>query len=382
MSDMLTSKQVFLSLRVALVGPLPPPSGGMANQTLQLEKLLRNEGVRVDMVQVNRPYHPLVARLKGVRALFRLIPYLCRLWRICGKVNLVHVMANSGWSWHFFAAPAIWIAHLRGTPVVVNYHGGEARSFLKRAFFWVKPSLDRVNSIIVPSGFLATVFREYSFSPKIVPNVIDFNQFFATPAAASSLCRSDTPRLLVARNLELIYDNSTALRAFKIVRDAVPGAHLTIAGSGPELAALQALGQTLHLGDSVTFTGRIENQNMPQLYRSADIMLNPSLVDNMPISILEALACGIPVISTDVGGVPYLVRHEKTALLVPARDPVAMANAILSLLHNPQQALNLREAGIDLVTQYTWASVRQRLFDVYSEAILNTTGCGQTRAGE
>ena len=94
--------------RIALVGPLPPPSGGMANQTRQLAQLLQQAGAQVELVQVNAPYQPRwLGSIKGLRALFRLLPYLLHLWRAAGKAELLHIMANSGWSWHLFAAPAI-----------------------------------------------------------------------------------------------------------------------------------------------------------------------------------------------------------------------------------------------------------------------------------
>ena len=118
-------------VHIGLIGPLPPPPGGMANQTLQLNELLLRDGHRVELVQMNAPYSPAWAgRIPVLRAGVRLLPYLWRLWRVAGKVQLLHVMANSGWSWHLFAAPAIWIARLRGCPVVVNYRGGEADAFL------------------------------------------------------------------------------------------------------------------------------------------------------------------------------------------------------------------------------------------------------------
>jgi hypothetical protein len=83
-------------LRVGLVGPLPPPAGGMANQTRQLAELLGAEGAEVTLVQTNAPYRPSwVGRLTGIRALFRLVPYVVRLWQCAGRVQLFHVMANS-----------------------------------------------------------------------------------------------------------------------------------------------------------------------------------------------------------------------------------------------------------------------------------------------
>ena len=104
----------------------------MANQTRQLARLLEAEGCSVTVVRTNAPYRPAwIGRVRGVRALFRLVPYIISLWRAMrGQSDLAHVMANSGWAWHLFAAPAIRIAALRGVPVVVNYRGGEAAPFL------------------------------------------------------------------------------------------------------------------------------------------------------------------------------------------------------------------------------------------------------------
>lgn len=350
-------------LKITLIGPLPPPSGGMANQTQQLAALLEQEGVSVELVQVNAPYRPRwIGNIKGLRAAFRMLPYLIHLWRAAGKTDLFHVMANSGWSWHLYAAPAIWIAKIKKIPVVVNYHGGEADGFLARALLWVKPSLARTDALVVPSGFLKGVFGRFGFAVTIVPNVIDLARFFPRQPSPDD---TSEPHILVARNLEPIYDNATALRAFRIVKNQLPGARLTIAGSGPERAALEDMARILNIDAAVHFTGRVDNEQMPELYRSADVMINPSIADNMPISILEALASGVPIVSTNVGGVPFLVEDLKTALLVPPGDPQTMAQALIQVLTTPDLARRMSEAGLATVQQYTWQCARERLFGVY-----------------
>jgi glycosyltransferase involved in cell wall biosynthesis len=354
------------SLRIGLVGPLPPPSGGMANQTLQLIGLLEGDGHQVEMIQINAPYQPAwAAKLKGVRALFRLVPYLAQLWQSAGRVDLFHVMANSGWSWHLFATPAIWIGRLRGCPVVVNYRGGEADTFMQKSQAWVRPSMLAASVVIVPSGFLEFVFNKYRVPTRVVPNIINLERFSAAPAAATGA----PLRVLVARNLEPIYDNETALRAFAIVLAVHPDAKLVVAGSGPLRASLEQLAAELGIASATTFTGRVDNAGMGDLYRGADVMLNPSTVDNMPNSVLEALASGVPVISTNVGGVPFMVEDGKTALLVPPASPQAMAEAMLRLAATPALAASLREAGLRYVQQYAWAGVRPRLLEVYRTVI-------------
>jgi len=352
-------------MRIGLIGPLPPPPGGMANQTRQLARLLGKEGMHVELLQTNAPYKPSwMKHLRGIRALFRLLPYVRLLWKTAGQVELFHVMANSGWSWHLFAAPAIWVGWLRGIPVVLNYRGGEIEEFFQESFRWVLPSLNRVAVVIVPSGYTAEVFRRRGFDVRIVKNIIDTRQFTHT-RRPSRPRTTNGPHLLVTRNLEPIYDIATALRVLQRVSRVYPEARLTVCGSGPDKAALVRLASELGISEAITFPGNIDNEAIGDLYQSADIMLNTSLADNMPVSVLEALACGVPIISTNVGGVPYLVRHEKTALLVEPGDHEAMAAAVVSLLRNPEIAATMVTKGLAEIRNYTWANVRQDLLAVY-----------------
>jgi glycosyltransferase involved in cell wall biosynthesis len=352
----------------------------MANQTLQLAGLLQAAGAHVSLVQVNAPYRPAwVGHVRGLRAFFRLVPYLWRLWRTAGKVRLFHIMANSGWSWHLFAAPAIWIGWLRGVRVIVNYRGGEAETFFSRSFRWVRPTLERVTTVIVPSGFLAEVFNRRGIGTRIVPNIVDVARFTGG-GRRPRRGHSTSPQLLVTRNLEPIYDIDTVLRVLQLVRRTFPGATVTICGSGPERDRLAALAQALGIGEAVVFTGRVDNDQIAGFYRTADVMLNPSLADNMPISVLEALATGVPVVSTRVGGVPYLVQDGTTALLVPPGDVDAMAKAVVSVIEDPDLADRLVADGLAEVEKYTWPNVRQSLQSVYRDALVqagNTEVMGQ-----
>jgi glycosyltransferase involved in cell wall biosynthesis len=336
----------------------------MANQTRQLARLLADAAISVEIVQVNARYRPhWIGSVRGVRAVFRLVPYLRHLWRCAGRADLFHVMANSGWAWHLCAAPAVWIARLRGVPVVVNYRGGEAEQFLRRQVAWVRPTLRRAFAIVVPSGFLQDVFGQFEIAAEIVPNIVDLSRFHPGPPRAAS------HNIIVTRNLEDIYDIPTALRAFAVIRSAYPDATLTVAGSGPRLDALQQLAQTLGVADGVRFTGRIDNEHITELYRNADLMLNPSTADNMPISLLEAMASAVPIVTTNVGGIPYLVTDARNALLVAPGDPSAMAAAAIRVFAEEGLARRLVEAGAESAAGYTWAQVRPRLFGVYARAL-------------
>ncbi len=311
--------------RLTLVGPLPPPSGGMANQTRQLAKLLAADGVDVRVVQTNAPYAPSwIGRVPFVRAAFRLLPYLFRLWRDVRGADVAHVMANSG--------------------------------------RWIVLSLRHADRVIVPSGFLRAVFERHGVSATIVPNVVDLGAF--RPATEPPR----TPQLAVTRNLEAIYDIATAIRAFAEVVRAHPEAHLTIAGSGPERAALERLADELGVRVSVHFTGRLDNAELPELYRASTLMLNPARIDNMPNALLEAMASGVPIVSTNVGGIPYMVEDGVSALLVAPGDAREMARAALRILGDPALGRRIAAAGLDAAQRHAWTSVRGDLFDAYARA--------------
>jgi L-malate glycosyltransferase len=349
-------------LRIGLVGPLPPPAGGMSMQTVQLAELLSSARAEVFLVQTNAPYRPAwVARWWGVRAAARLLPFVASLWRTVGHSDVVHVMANSGWSWHLFAAPAVWIARLRRVPVVVNYRGGEAATFLDRSAGLVRATMRRATRLVVPSGFLRDTFSRHGMAAEVVPNIVNLDRF--RPGR-----RAESVQIIVARNLEPIYDNATALRAFALVRQTASAARLLIAGTGPEEAVLRELAVQLGVADAVEFTGRLDRDAMAERLRQSTVALNPSLVDNMPNSLLEALASGVPVVSTRVGGVPFIVEDGVTALLVPPGDPSAMASAICRLLEDPSLSMRLREAGLRAVEAYAWVNVAPRWGAVYRAA--------------
>jgi glycosyltransferase involved in cell wall biosynthesis len=365
----------FDGLRLGLVGPVPPPAGGMAMQTQQLERRLTAVGARVQLVATNAPHRPAwISRMPVLRAFARLPPYLLALWRACSSSDVLHVMANSGWSWHLFAAPAIWIAWLRGVPVIVNYRGGEAREFLDSQAALVRMTMARAHALCVPSDFLREVFAAHDMRAQVVPNVVDTVRF--RPAAAGEATSGvGAAHIFVARNLEPIYDNETALRALAIVRDSRADATMTIAGTGPLHEALQSLAHELGLSRHVRFAGRMAHDDVAATLRSSAVALNPSRIDNMPNSVLEALASAVPVVSTQVGGVPYIVRDGRTALLVPAGDAKAMAAALLRVLDDRALATSLRAAGLAEAARYTWARVAPLWLAQYRTAIqASTTG--------
>ena len=360
------SKEQGRTLHVGLVGPLPPPFGGMANQMKQLNRLLRAEGVAVSIVQTNPAYWPrAIGRFRRLRAFFRFIPYSLRLWKLAGQVDVIHVLANSGWSWQLFASPAIWIGYLRKTPVVVNYRGGEARVYFGRAIKRIRPTMLRGDALIVPSAYLQDVFTEFGFTTQVIPNIIDLERF--RPADEPHMASKESLHVVITRNLEPIYDIDTAIHAIAILKPNFPGMRVSIAGSGPKEQELKAFSRRLGLEDVITFTGRLDPDQIAELYRDADVMLNPTRVDNMPNSLLEAMASGLPIVTTDVGGIPYVVEDGRTALFVEAGDAQEMASQVKRLLDDPGLFKRLINNGLEEVQQYAWPVVKTQWLKLYRQ---------------
>jgi len=272
-------------------------------------------------------------------------------------------MANSGWSWHLHAAPAIWIGWLRGKAVVLNYRGGEAPEFMARRAALVCFTMRRAQAVIVPSAYLARVFGAYGIHAQIVPNIVDLARFQPAPRAPGGA------HILIARHLEPLYDHATGLHAFALLRATWPHARLTICGEGPELPRLRLLAEALQQQDAVHFAGKQDNAGMAEHYRHADLALNPSLADNQPNSVLEAWASGVPVVSTNVGGVPDLIADRVDGLLTPPGDAESMAAAMRSVLAAPALAQRLAMAGLASAQRYSWQRVAPLLAAQYRRAL-------------
>jgi glycosyltransferase involved in cell wall biosynthesis len=218
---------------------------------------------------------------------------------------------------------------------------------------------------VVPSRFLQEIFARYSVRSQIIPNIVNLDVFH--PAADANT--NSGAHVVIARNLEYIYGIDVAIRAFAIIHKRIAGAKLSIAGSGPEYQQLTGLCEELGITGCVSFVGRLEVTQMADLYRQADVVLNPSRVDNAPNSILEALACGVPVVSTRAGGIPYLVTHQTTAWLVDVDAVSEMADGLIRVLQDESLRSFLRQNGLKLADDFSWERVKSSWLTTYMSLV-------------
>jgi glycosyltransferase involved in cell wall biosynthesis len=294
--------------------------------------------------------------MRYLRTLVNTAVYLARLVWLIPRHDVVHVFSASYAAFLLVPVPALVLAKLFKKKTVLNYHSGEAEDHLRRSRLAVR--LCRLaDAIAVPSDYLVGVFGRFGLRATAIPNVVDTGRFAFRP-------RTVGPRFLAARSLEPLYGLPCILHAFAEIQRTVPEAHLTVAGDGSQRAALGELARELAL-NNVVFLGAVPPERMPAVYDACDIFLNASSIDNMPVSLLEAFASGLPVVTTDAGGIPYIVTDRQTGLLVPKNDSGALARAALSLVAHPAFASQLARAARTQCEQYSLANAVRAWLALY-----------------
>ncbi len=299
-------------------------------------------------------------RIKYVRTVLTTLVYWIQLVTRLWKYDVVHIFSASYFSYLLCVMPAILIGKLYGKKVVLNYRSGEAEDHLRRWKLTAIPVMRLADMIVVPSGYLVDVFARFALQARPIFNVVELDAF---PYRERRPIR---PVFLTSRLLEPLYNVPCVLRAFAIIQQHFPEASLTVAGDGWMRPQLEALARELSL-QNTRFVGRVPFEQMPALYDAADVYLTATDLDNMPGSVIECLSCGLPVVTTDAGGVPYIVTHERTALIVPRGDHEALARAAIRLLEDNELAVRIARAGLESCRRFAWPTVRENWLHAYEE---------------
>lgn len=349
--------------RILVVAPSIRIMGGQAVMARQLLDDFESANFDAEFLPINpKPPGPLAAAesIKYVRTFVVSICYvLSLLWRV-PRYDIVHIFSASYFSFIIAQTPAILISRMYGKKIVLNYHSGQCEDHLRRWGKIVYAILSLVDRIVVQSDYLVKVFNDHGFEATAIANVVDVNAF---PFQEREVFR---PRILVPRMLDPIYNVECSIRAFHIVKQQVPDATLTLLGDGPEEHRLKALVDELQIAD-VSFTGRVEREEIANVYRDHDVFLNSSDIDNMPISVLEAFACGLPVVTTAAGGIPYMIRDRETGHLVPLNDHDELAVRVLQVLDDREATTKMVEAARHELANYRWPAVARKWHRLYAD---------------
>jgi L-malate glycosyltransferase len=348
-------------LRVAIVAASLRYVGGQSVQADLLASYWQGDSdVQAEFVPIDPPFPRglrWIEKIPYLRTVIRQPLYVNALWRGLKRANMVHIFSASYWSFLLVSVPAWIVARLQGKKVLLHYHSGEARDHLRR-FRSSRPILERMDMLVVPSGYLVDVFSEFGLKAEVVPNIVDQSQFSfkrRTPLR---------PHLVCTRGFGSYYRVDLVVRAFALVQKVYPEARLDLAGEGPLEEKVRELVRELDIS-GVRFLGVVPRADIGKAYANADIFVNASSLDNMPVSVIEAFACGTPVVSTAPEGMTYLVDQERTGLLSPVGEAESLAENILRLLRDRELSSSLAIRAYEESQRYRWPAVREQWLTAY-----------------
>jgi glycosyltransferase involved in cell wall biosynthesis len=342
---------------VLLIAPSLTIVGGQSIQANQLLRYLANEpSVQVRFLPVNSRLHAALS-MKYVRTLITLVLYLARLAGSIGRADVLHIFTPGFFSFYLAPAPALLLGRLLGKKTILNYHDGRAEDHLAH---W--PMARRVmrlaSAIVVPSDYLVDVFGRFGFDATRVHNVAE------TGSQHYRERGRPRPIFLHNRGLASEYNPACTLRAFAIVQRRYPEARLTIAHAGPLRREMESLAASLGLRQT-RFVGSVSRERMASLYDSADVYLMSPNADNMPLSLLECFAAGLPVVSSDAGGIPDMVEDRQTGLLFPRNDHHAMSRCALRMLEEPGLGARVAKNARAECDKYAWTHIGPQWLALY-----------------
>ena len=279
---------------------------------------------------------------------------ICRTaWLRRREYMVAHIDVYSGLAFAWAEVAAL-VVRRAGRPYILTLRGGNLPGFARRWPGRVRRLFARAAAITAPSRYLSEQMHGYRGDIRLLPNPVDIRGY------EFRLRLKPAPRLVWLRAFHWIYNPGLAVDVAARLLAEYPNVQLVMVGRGKGDGSLQAVQEraaTLGLSQRLILPGGVPKSAVSQWLNRGDIFLNTANVDNTPISVIEAMACGLCVVSTNAGGMPYLVEHEREGLLVPPNDAKAMAEAARRLLTDPALAERLSKGARARAEQHDWPMI-------------------------
>ncbi len=283
---------------------------------------------------------------------FRLLDMLYRTIQYRRKVDVVLIDTYSTQNFYY----AVWVAKICryfDIPYIPILHGGNLPERLKKTFQLSQKLFKGAKTNVTPSMYLYEAFKTEGYNNlTYIPNTIEINKY-------PFLLRNEiTPKLLWVRAFSKVYNPLLALKVVEEMHKKNIKVSLCMVGPEKDGALAECKKITQQKNLPITFTGKLEKVEWVELSKEFDVFINTTNFDNTPVSVIEAMALGLPVVSTNVGGLPYLIDQDKTGILVPPDNEQAFVQAIIKLMNNPSIVEFLSKRARAKVEGFDWENVK------------------------
>lgn len=358
------------------------PVGGMQNHTAELTRRLDGLGVEQVVVTTRPPgapaEHVVGQRARVVRVglpvpAFRQmwsVPALREAWRLAGSVDLVHAHLAEDLA----VVPLALAAARRGVPLVVTIHTSlshtlrvtNARAVALKALGaplerWAEHHAD---AVVTLTPRLARLLEGNGIRPDrlhVIPSGVDFGLFDGPHD--DPFPHLGRPRVAFVGRLAPQKGVSGLVRAAAQLR--TPNVQTLLVGDGPDRQRLEQEIRALDLADRVQVTGFLAHDRIPAVLANVDVLVMPSVYEELGSALVEAMRVGVPIVATRVDGIPDVIQHGETGILVTPGDPRALASAIDDLLDDPQRAGSLAGRARTAARRYDWNVLAGSVLDIY-----------------
>ncbi|MBS1772962.1 MAG: glycosyltransferase family 4 protein [Bacteroidetes bacterium] len=320
--------------KVAIVGLFLKKKDAAITQASELANLLRTKGY--DVITVSGYQNKWLRILDIIFTLFRK--------RAAYNIAIVQFYSGKSFIWQYAAAT---IAKWLNKKLVFTVHGGGVPDKIKTKGEKYLALLRKADAVTAPSGYIIDVLKQYNINPQLVENTVRLQNY---PFVKKQNIR---PRLLWMRAFSDIYNPFMAVRLVAELKKKYPDVRLFM--GGVDFGLLQqtkALANELNVSEYIEFVGFMDLEMKKHYAEKADIYISTNSIDNAPVTFLEMWALGLPVVSTNVGGIPYLIKNNEDGILVEDNDHVDMAEKISLLVEDSEKANDIINNGRTSVMSY------------------------------
>ncbi|MFK7782425.1 glycosyltransferase family 4 protein [Psychroserpens sp.] len=284
--------------------------------------------------------------------ILRLLDMVWSCLKLSNKIDVVLIDTYSTQNF-YFALVISQICRFLNLKYIPILHGGDLPSRLKNNPGLSGLIFNNAKCNVSPSMYLKTAFESVGITNVIhIPNTIKIDDYkFETRAYKE-------PKLLWVRSFSEIYNPELAIDVYNILKKSYPEASLTMVGPDADGSQIKVESLARNLNLKVNFTGKLEKKKWLELSKVCNVFINTTNFDNTPLSVIEAMALGLPVVSTNVGGMPYLIDHDVDGKLVHPNQPQSMSSAVISIINDFEQRQGLIENARSKVEKFDWSQVK------------------------